>query len=48
MVGEGSSYPELINRNVVVFQYDYVRPVASFMVRQKMTEFGWKILIHQP
>ncbi|KAL0859687.1 hypothetical protein ABMA27_010802 [Loxostege sticticalis] len=40
--------PELINRRGVVFHHDNARPHTSLATQQKLSEFGWEVLMHPP
>ncbi|GFV72779.1 histone-lysine N-methyltransferase SETMAR [Trichonephila clavipes] len=39
---------ELANRRGVVFHQDKARLHTSVVTRQKLLEFGWKVLMHPP
>ena len=38
--------PELVNRKCVIFYQDTARLHVSLMTRQKLLQFGWKVLIY--
>ena len=38
--------PELVNRKCIIFHQDTARLQVSLMTRQKLLQFGWKVLIH--
>ncbi|GFY04741.1 histone-lysine N-methyltransferase SETMAR [Trichonephila clavipes] len=45
---EANNWPELANRRGVVFHQDNATPHTSEVIRQKLLELGWEILMHPP
>ena len=40
--------PSLINRGRIVFHQDNARPHTSLVMRQKLRDLGWEVLLHPP
>ena len=40
--------PELINRKDVIFHQDNARPHTSLVIRQKLRQLGWELLMYSP
>ena len=38
--------PELVNRKCIIFHQDNVKPHVSLMIRQKLLQLDWEVLIH--
>ena len=41
-------HPELVNRKCIIFHQDNARLHVSLMMRQKLLQLGWEVLIHLP
>ncbi|GBP02617.1 Histone-lysine N-methyltransferase SETMAR [Eumeta japonica] len=39
-------WPELINRQDVIFHHDDARPHTSLAIQQMLKKFGWEPLMH--